>query len=48
MHKNILPYSTSGLLDNTYIGGGGGGEILPAPNNSVISKDMVLKIGMLK
>ena len=27
---------------------GGGGQLLPAPYNSVISKDMDLKFGMLK
>ena len=34
-----------GLLDNTHIGGGGGGvQILPAPYNLVISKERDFKI----
>ena len=35
-----------GVLDNTYTWGGG--QIAPAPYNSVISKGMDLKFGMFK
>ena len=46
--EKIVPYPTWGLFDNTDKRRGGGGQILPALYNSIISKDMDLKFGMLK